>query len=112
MFLAVKIIVTAIIVVIISEISRRYTLAASLLASLPLTSILAFIWIYYESGDVEKISQMSHEIFWLVIPSLLFFIILPFLLKTGMKFYLALGGASLIMAVIYISGIFLYKIIK
>lgn len=90
MYIAVKVIVTALIIVAISETARRSSLLAAALASLPLTSILAFIWIYYESRDTDKIISLSYDILWLVIPSLIFFILLPVFLKMGMRFPLAL----------------------
>ena len=63
---------TALIVAAVSELSRRFTLLSAMLIALPLTSILAFRWIYYESKDTQKIIEMSYSVFWLVIPSLLF----------------------------------------
>ena len=45
-YFALKTIVTALIVALVSELSRRYSLAAAALASLPLVSVLAFVWIY------------------------------------------------------------------
>lgn len=98
MYIVVKIIVTALVVTAISELSKRYSLMAAALASLPLTSILAFIWIYYEGGDTEKIIALSYDILWLVIPSLLFFILLPLFLKLGIKFPPALLLSCVIMS--------------
>ena len=50
---------------------------ASALASLPLISLLAFMWLYLDTGDVEKVVALSRGIFWLVLPSLVLFIALP-----------------------------------
>lgn len=93
--------VTALIIALASELSRRFTFLSSLLASLPLTSFLIFIWVYFEQKDIPKISVMSQEIFFLVLPSLAFFIILPLLLKKGMSFFPALGLDVLITFLIY-----------
>lgn len=102
----IKTLITALVVAGISEISRRYSLVAAALASLPLTSILAFIWIYNDTKDTKQIIELSYSIFWLVLPSLIFFILLPLFLKEGMKFFPALGLASVCM----ISGyaVFMY----
>lgn len=102
----VKTLVTALIVAGVSELSRRYSLIAAALVSLPLTSILAFIWIYNDTKDSEKIIELSYSIFWLVLPSLSFFILLPLFLKEGMKFFPALALSSVLMAGLY--GIFMY----
>lgn len=101
MYLIIKVVATALIVVGISELARRFSLFAAILASLPLTSILAMIWIYIETKSVEKITELSHGIFWMVLPSLLFFVVLPILLKLNVKFPLALLISSAIVAVVY-----------
>jgi hypothetical protein len=106
-----KVLVTALIVALISELSRRYELFAAALASLPLVSILAFIWIYLESHDTQKLSGLSQNIFWLVLPSLVFFLVFPALLKQGMGFWLALPFACLIMLGAYALTIWLLKTI-
>lgn len=101
MYLAFKVIVTALIIAAISELSRRYSILAAVLASLPLTSILAFIWIYYETGDTQKIASMSQSIFWLVLPSLAFFLMLSFLIKIEWRFLPAMLTASAVTAILY-----------
>ena len=96
-----KIVITALLIVIISEISKRSTLIGSILASIPLVSVLAMIWLYIETKDLEKISTLSTSIFWLVIPSLSLFIALPVLLKKEINFYLSLGTSILITVLCY-----------
>lgn len=109
MYLLVKTLVTALIVVAVSELSRRYSLLAAFLASLPLTSLLAFIWIYVDSKDAQKVAELSQSIFWLVIPSLTLFIVLPLLLKMQMNFWLALFAASAATAAVYGVGLLVFK---
>lgn len=75
---------------------------AGVLASLPLTSLLAFLWLYMETKDSEKIIGLSWSIFWLVLPSLSFFVALPLLLKCNLSFPLALALALGIMIVAYL----------
>jgi len=106
-----KTFITAIIVVSVSELSKRYTIWAALLASLPLTSILAFIWLYVDTKDTNKIAELSYSIFWLVLPSLAFFLILPGLLKYGVDFTVAMGISILLTALIYATAIWVTKII-
>lgn len=87
----VKIVVSGLIIAGVSELAKRFTPLAAILASLPLTSILAMIWLYRDTKDVQKISSLSTGIFWAVLPSLLFFFVLPLLLKSGIKFPWALS---------------------
>jgi hypothetical protein len=108
-YFVLKTLITALLVAGVSELARRYSLMAAALASLPLTSILAFIWIYIDTKDTQKITELSYSIFWLVIPSLLFFLIVPILLKHGINFYLTIILSCLFMSAGYGLFIFLRK---
>lgn len=112
MYFIAKVMVTALVVAGISELSKRFSLMAALLASLPMTTVLAFIWIYIESKDTAKISTMSYDIFWLVLPSLAFFLILPMTMKLGIQFPAALALSSVAMAIIYIASLYLLKAVR
>lgn len=105
-----KIIVSALIIWLVSEIAKRFTLFAAILASLPLTSILALLWLYRDTKDIQKIIDLSTGIFWAVLPSLLFFLILPALLRMGVKFNVAMLISSLVMFIGY--SIYVYVLSK
>ena len=94
LYTALKVLVTAVLIVAIAEVSKRSTLLGGIIASLPLTSLLAIIWLYGETGDTVKIASLSTNIFWYVLPSLVFFIALPMLLARGIDFWLSLAIAS------------------
>jgi len=83
---ALKVLATSLIVVAVSETSKRSALLGALLASLPLTSLLAMGWLWADTRDPEKIAQLATGIFWLVLPSLVLFIALPLLLRRGVPF--------------------------
>lgn len=85
-----KILITAVLVAAISEIGKRSSFAGALLASLPLTSLLALIWLYRDTGSVMQTAQMAQGIFWLVLPSLLFFLVFPICVKAGWAFWPAM----------------------
>jgi len=103
---------TALVIASVSEISKRYSFLASLLTALPITSLLIFIWMYVEQRDVQKISLMSFEVFLLVIPSLVFFLILPLLLKRGVGFYTAVTADVFITYAIYVVYLKFIKLLK
>ena len=86
----VKIAITTVLIVAISEIAKRSSLLAALLASVPLLSVLAMIWLYIDTKDTTKVIGLSNSVFWLVLPSLALFISLPLLLKQGLNFYISL----------------------
>jgi len=94
LYTAIKVLLTAVLVVAISETAKRSTLLGGIVASLPLTSVLAFVWLYGETGDTGKIASLSVSIFWYVLPSLVLFIALPMLLGRGIDFWLSLLIAS------------------
>lgn len=83
------------------ELSKRSDLWAALLVSLPLISIVAPSFLYIKSGDTSKVVDMSYGIFWLVLPSLSLFLILPALLKYGVNFWPSLALSCISLAMIY-----------
>jgi hypothetical protein len=99
--LVLKVLITAIVVVAVSEIAKRSTFWAGVLASLPLTSLLAFVWIHLESGSAERVAALSQTILWLVPPSLVLFALMPVLLRAGVGFWPALAVACVATAVAY-----------
>lgn len=101
LFYALKIVLSALLITLISEIAKRSTLFAALLASLPLVSLLAIVWLYWEGATQKRIMQLSQDIFWLVLPSLLFFAVLPWCLRHRLNFYLAMFIAILATALGY-----------
>jgi hypothetical protein len=86
-----KILISAGIIATISEAAKRNSFFAALVASLPLTSLLAFLWLYRESPDLSRIAELSTQIFWLVLPSLVLFIVFPWFIRRGMGFWSSLG---------------------
>ncbi len=97
MYYALKVLISAALIVLIGEISKRSTLLGAVLASVPLVSFIAILWMYHETKDTAKIAALSKDIFWLVLPSLLFFILFPALLKRSINFYLAFAFSTLLM---------------
>jgi Na+/melibiose symporter-like transporter len=90
----VKIAVTAALIVAISEITKRSPLIAAVLASIPLVSVLAMIWLYVETHDPARVAALAESILWLVPPSLVLFLTLPLMLHRGYNFYLSLFFAA------------------
>ena len=105
----VKIIITTLIIVTVSELAKRFTIIATILASLPLVSLLAIVWLYHDTRDVGQIIDFSAKMFWAVLPSLVFFLILPALLRAGIAFFPAITVSVLVMVVTYWLYIILLK---
>jgi hypothetical protein len=102
---ALKIGLSALVLVAVAEVAKRSTFWAAALASLPLTSLLAFVWLYLDTGDVQKVAALCSGIFWLVLPSLLLFVLLPLLLRNGWGFWLSLAVSSAATALAYLGTI-------
>lgn len=85
-----KILITTVLIVAISEISKRSSFVGALLASIPLISVLAMLWLYIDTKDLAKVSALATSVFWLVLPSLVLFISLPLLIKQGLNFYVSM----------------------
>ena len=103
----IKVLVSAVLIIAISEIGKRSSLWGGILASIPIVSVLAFIWLYIDTKSVEKISQLSYSVSWLVIPSLSLFLILPVFLKLKWDFFPALLVSIVVMIVFYYLMIFI-----
>lgn len=93
LYLLAKTVINALVITAASEAAKRSPLIGAVLASIPLVSVLAMIWMYHEQHDVTQIAAFARDIFWLVLPSLLLFAILPLLLQRGLHFYLSLAIA-------------------
>ncbi|MBO94445.1 MAG: hypothetical protein CMI32_06045 [Opitutales bacterium] len=89
-YLLIKTGLTAVIIVVVSEVVKRNEILGSLIASLPIVSVLTMMWVFGETGNSEKIIKYSTGTFWYVLPSLPMFLILPWLMQNGWGFHLAL----------------------
>jgi hypothetical protein len=98
----IKVLLTTALVVAISEASKRSSFVGGLLASVPMVSFIAMFWVYLETKDSGKVASLSTSIFWLVLPSLVFFVALPpLLLRLKLNFYLGFALATALMLVSY-----------
>ena len=91
LYLIIKAALSGAIVAAVSEIARRYPGWGGLLASLPLTSLLAMIWLWRDSRDPEQVAELVGSTFWFILPSLPLFLVMPWLLRSGVAFWLAMA---------------------
>ena len=100
-YLFVKAMLSGVIVMAVSEIARRSPAFGALVASLPLVSLLGILWLWRDTGDSERIAAHAEATFWYVIPSLPMFLALPWMLRHGVNFWLAILGACLLTVALY-----------
>lgn len=100
-----KLFLSATIIVVVSEVAKVNATLGALIKSLPMISILAMIWLWQDTADRGAISDLSVSTFWLVIPTLPMFLVLPALLHRGWGFYAALGTSVGVMLVCYVVAV-------
>lgn len=101
LYAAIKALVSGLIVAAASEIAKRHPALGALIVSLPLISILAFIWLWIETGDKESVAALAQSTFWFVLPTLPMVLVLSALLRGGMGFWPALGLSCLLTTALY-----------
>jgi F0F1-type ATP synthase assembly protein I len=75
-----KYLLTAAMVVLVSEAAKRSDKLGGFIAALPLITLLTLIWLYLEHQPASKIANHAYYTFWYVIPTLPMFLAFPFLL--------------------------------
>lgn len=59
MHFLVKVIVSALIIGVITEVAKHYSTIGGFIAALPLVSLLSLFWISFEGGNKQELSQFS-----------------------------------------------------
>ena len=90
LYLIVKAALSGILIAVASEVARRFPGWGALIVSLPLVSVLTFIWLYVDTRDSARIAELSQSTFWFFLPSIPLFLALPAMLRAGLPFWLAL----------------------
>jgi F0F1-type ATP synthase assembly protein I len=96
----VKVLITAVIIVIVAQVGKVNAFLGSLLASIPLVSTLGMIWMHAEKTPDAKIVAHSRGVFWMVLPSLPMFLLLPWLMERQRWSFAASLTASLALTVV------------
>jgi hypothetical protein len=101
LYLAMKALISGAIIAIVSEVAKRSPGIGALILSLPMISILAFIWLWRDTADKEGIAALAQSTFWFVVATLPMFLALAVLLRGGMGFWASLGLSCLLTLVLY-----------
>ena len=102
LYLAIKAVLSGILVAAISEIAKRSPAAGALVASLPLVSILGMMWLWRDTGDPVRMAAHAEATFWYVLPSLPMFLLIPALLRAGVPFWGALASGCALTVGLYL----------
>lgn len=102
LYLAMKAVISGVLIAAASEVARRWPTVGGLIVSLPLVSLLAFVWLWRDTGDAVKIAELSTGTFWFILPSMPLFLIFPALLRSGLGFWVAFAISVAITAALYL----------
>ena len=97
----IKVLMSAGLILAASEAAKRNLALAALLCALPMTSLLTLSWTWVETPDAARITALSHSILAYTIPSLVFFLFLPWAMRVGLGFWPALAAAAVGTAGVY-----------
>lgn len=106
---AVKLLITASVIVLVTKIQLFNDKLSALLIALPFTSLVAMVWMHAEKQAPERIANHAQSTFWFVLPTLPMFLILPWMLRHGWGFWSALGVNCLLTASFFWVTVFVLK---
>jgi hypothetical protein len=101
MFLALKALISGLLIAAASSLAKRYPGFGALIASLPLVSVLGMMWLWAEKPDAENMAAHASATFWYVLPSLPMFLLIPLLLRHGAPFWASLAIGCLLTVLLY-----------
>lgn len=93
----IKLMFSAGIIAAAAEVAKRSEFWGALIIALPLSSMLAMLWLYGDTRDAAKVSLFARDIFYLVPPSLLFFVPFLFEPKTHWPFWANFAAGFFVM---------------
>ncbi|WP_133501891.1 DUF3147 family protein [Cognatilysobacter terrigena] len=79
-WLIIKYVVTAAIVVAVSEAAKRSDRLGGFIAALPMVTVLALVWLHLERQPQARLANHAYYTFWYVLPTLPMFLAFPWLL--------------------------------
>ncbi|QAU33417.1 DUF3147 family protein [Janthinobacterium sp. 17J80-10] len=95
-----KYLLTAGVVVLVSELAKRSDKLGALVAALPLVTILTLVWLHIEKQPPERITNHAWYTFWYVVPTLPMFLAYPMLFNR-LGFWPALLASIVITAICF-----------
>ena len=104
-----KLLVSAVIIVLATKIQLVNDRLSALVIALPLTSLLAMIWMHQSGQSSQRLANHAESTFWFVLPSLPMFLVLPWMLRHGWGFWPALALNGLLTIVVFGAMVFVLR---
>jgi hypothetical protein len=93
---------SGLIAAIVSDVAKRSPAFGALVASLPLISVMAVVWLWRDTADATRIASHMEATFWYVLPSLPMFLLIPAMLRSGIGFWPSLVAGCVLTFVLYL----------
>ena len=103
-----KYLITAFMVVFISEVAKRSDKLGGFIAALPLVTFLTLVWLYIEHQPETKIANHAWYTFWYVLPTLPMFLVFPWML-TRWGFWPSLVASILLTCILFAGFAYILK---
>jgi hypothetical protein len=97
----VKLVITAVAILVVTKIQLFHDKLSALLIALPLTSLIAMLWMHQAKQSPERIANHAESTFWFVLPTLPMFLILPWMLRHGWGFAPSLAANCVITVILF-----------
>jgi len=97
----IKIIVASLVIVLVTELSKKDTKLAALLLALPIISFTAYTMIWFESKDADRIAKLANENFIYVLPVMPVLPLFSWLLKHGFGYFTSMIMVIIIMIILF-----------
>ena len=97
----IKILIAVLVIVFVTEVSKKDTKLAALLLALPIISFTAYTMVWFESKDTEKIAKLAHENFIYVLPVMPALPLLSWMLKQGYNYFTSLIVVIILMVILF-----------
>ncbi|MES2476348.1 MAG: DUF3147 family protein [Verrucomicrobiota bacterium] len=104
-----KLFITAFIILLVNKVQLFNDRLSALLIALPLTSLLAMIWMHQGGQSSERLANHAEGTFWFVLPTLPMFLIFPWMLRNGWGFWSTLAVNCLITIVLFWFTVFVLR---
>lgn len=88
-FFIFKLVLSALIIAVITEVAKKHTNLGGFIAAMPITTLLSMFWLYYETKDLTLILNFLSAVIQGVFITFLFFVPCIILLKKGCGFYVS-----------------------
>lgn len=105
----VKLFITAFIILMVNKVQLFNDRLSALLIALPITSLLAMVWMHHGGQSSERLANHAEGTFWFVLPTLPMFLIFPWMMRNGWGFWASLAANCVITVILFWATVFVLR---